>query len=432
MSRTTTQAQRPRRALSNDGTDSARSSIPSRGSRAPFGHAEAAPIGRYAVMEAVTPSTEGRGLVGSGLAALTVSALGLAVAGGLTLTASAQEANPEALLEARGPVNNSPEVAEPAPAQPAAATEGEAPTLDSQADVTDPDLAGALDARSSDADSQTSRSAARAELDDAMSAELASQRSEQLSAAKSTTSEVSRAKALKSRASRLSSSSSSIDQENARLKQAEEQRKADEAAAAQAAADKAAGRPSSPAASAPAAAASGGASAVPGAVPSAAAEPESGTLSASAAKKATSSVASSSGSAPVMKSGSYTVGARYGAVGSWSRYHTGQDLPAPVGTPIYAAADGVVKPANGGGWAGTHVVIEHSDGGATLYAHMASTTVSPGQNVKAGQQIGYVGLTGRTFGAHLHWEYYPSASTVGNPYTTGDPMAWLSARGTNM
>ena len=116
-----------------------------------------------------------------------------------------------------------------------------------------------------------------------------------------------------------------------------------------------------------------------------------------------------------MARGSYTVGAQFGAVGSWSRYHTGQDLPAPVGTPVYAAASGVIASPNGGGWAGTHVVINHG-GDATLYAHLSSATVGVGQQVSAGQLIGYVGMTGRTFGPHLHWEYYPSASAVGNPY----------------
>ena len=77
-------------------------------------------------------------------------------------------------------------------------------------------------------------------------------------------------------------------------------------------------------------------------------------------------------------------------------------------------------------------MIAHGDGGATLYAHMASTTVSVGQQVQAGQLIGYVGMTGRTFGPHLHWEYYPSAGSVGNPYTTSDPMSWLGARGVSM
>ena len=130
--------------------------------------------------------------------------------------------------------------------------------------------------------------------------------------------------------------------------------------------------------------------------------------------------------------GGYSVSARWGAVGSWSRYHTGVDLAAPVGTPLRAAADGVVIPANGGGWAGTHVVIRHSDGSATLYAHMSGASVSPGQTVKAGQPIGAVGMTGRTFGPHLHFEHYPNASTVGDPYTTDDPARWLMGLGVNL
>lgn len=129
--------------------------------------------------------------------------------------------------------------------------------------------------------------------------------------------------------------------------------------------------------------------------------------------------------------GSYSLGARWGAVGAWSRYHTGQDLSAPVGTPIYAAAPGVVSPSNAGGWAGNHVIIKHSDG-STLYAHMASTAVKPGQEVKAGDLIGYVGMTGRTFGPHLHFEYYPNGANISDPYTTKDPYAWLAAKGVRL
>ena len=140
------------------------------------------------------------------------------------------------------------------------------------------------------------------------------------------------------------------------------------------------------------------------------------------------STAVGNGATPMAK-GSYSVGARWGAVGSWSRYHTGIDLRAPVGNPVHAAADGVVMPANGGGWAGTHVIIRHADGSATLYAHMSGTTVNPGQTVKAGQVIGAVGMTGRTFGPHLHFEHYPQASGTGNPYTTDDPYRWMQSLG---
>ena len=138
-------------------------------------------------------------------------------------------------------------------------------------------------------------------------------------------------------------------------------------------------------------------------------------------------VSSSGGSKP-LKSG-YRVGARFGATGSWSRHHTGQDFPAAVGTPIYAAASGIILSPTAGGWAGTNVVIQHANGGATLYAHMSKRVVSTGQAVKAGQLIGYVGVTGRTFGPHLHMEYYKPGVTPGKVYEASDPMAFMRGLG---
>ncbi|MFT3887409.1 MAG: M23 family metallopeptidase [Arachnia sp.] len=137
---------------------------------------------------------------------------------------------------------------------------------------------------------------------------------------------------------------------------------------------------------------------------------------------------SSGGSMPV-KSNGYRVGASFGATGSWSRYHTGQDFPAPIGTPIYAAASGVVLSPTNGGWAGTNVVIQHSNGGATLYAHMSKKVVSTGQTVKAGQLIGYVGVTGRSFGPHLHFEYYKPGVTPGDVYSASNPVTFLRSLG---
>ncbi|WP_194793161.1 M23 family metallopeptidase [Raineyella fluvialis] len=126
--------------------------------------------------------------------------------------------------------------------------------------------------------------------------------------------------------------------------------------------------------------------------------------------------------------GSYSLGSRWGAVGIWATYHTGQDFVAPIGTPIRAAADGVVLSPIAGAWAGTHVIIAHSDG-STLYAHMLATTVTPGQTVHAGDVIGFVGLTGRTTGAHLHFEFYPKGSSLATPYSATDPLLWLASRG---
>lgn len=88
--------------------------------------------------------------------------------------------------------------------------------------------------------------------------------------------------------------------------------------------------------------------------------------------------------------------------------HTGIDIPAARGTPIYAAKSGVVITSvygSGSSWSyGNYVVISHSDGTSTLYAHMSSRAVSKGQTVKQGDVIGYVGTTGRSTGNHLHFE----------------------------
>lgn len=127
--------------------------------------------------------------------------------------------------------------------------------------------------------------------------------------------------------------------------------------------------------------------------------------------------------------GSYTRSAVFGEYGVWSRYHTGVDLTAPNGTPIRAAGPGVVMQSDGGSWAGNHVVILHADGSRTLYAHMSAKVVQPGTLVHAGQLIGYVGMTGRAFGYHCHFEYYPSTATVGDPYTAADPLPFMLKHG---
>lgn len=140
-----------------------------------------------------------------------------------------------------------------------------------------------------------------------------------------------------------------------------------------------------------------------------------------------SNLSSTGGSMPLKSN--YSIGAWFGKTGSWSRYHTGQDFPAPIGTPIYAVASGVILSPTAGGWAGTNVVIRHSNGGATLYAHMSRKVVNTGETVKAGQLIGYVGVTGRSFGAHLHMEYYKPGVTPGKVYEASDPMAFLRSLG---
>lgn len=88
--------------------------------------------------------------------------------------------------------------------------------------------------------------------------------------------------------------------------------------------------------------------------------------------------------------------------------HTGTDIACAEGTPILAAADGIVTVANGldswGGSYGYYIQIDHGSGLETLYAHCLSICVTTGQQVQAGEVIGYVGHTGRATGSHLHLE----------------------------
>lgn len=87
--------------------------------------------------------------------------------------------------------------------------------------------------------------------------------------------------------------------------------------------------------------------------------------------------------------------------------YNGVDLASPFGTPIAAAASGVVIISKSGGWNGgygNYIVISHNNGTQTLYSHNSRNIVSVGDIVSQGQIIGYVGSTGRSTGAHVHFE----------------------------
>jgi len=105
---------------------------------------------------------------------------------------------------------------------------------------------------------------------------------------------------------------------------------------------------------------------------------------------------------------------------SW--YHQGVDLGAPIGTPVVAAITGTVSEAVAGGWNygyGTHVIISGDNGYQTMYAHMSGLNVGPGQRVVAGGTVvGWVGMTGRTTGPHLHFEVRSGGSFY-------DPLSFL-------
>jgi murein DD-endopeptidase MepM/ murein hydrolase activator NlpD len=100
----------------------------------------------------------------------------------------------------------------------------------------------------------------------------------------------------------------------------------------------------------------------------------------------------------------------------WGRMHKGIDIAGPVGTPIMAAADGVVVTAgwNSGGY-GYLVEVQHPDGSLTLYAHNSRILVQVGQQVAQGQQISEMGSTGFSTGPHLHFEVHPSGRGAVNP-----------------
>jgi murein DD-endopeptidase MepM/ murein hydrolase activator NlpD len=98
----------------------------------------------------------------------------------------------------------------------------------------------------------------------------------------------------------------------------------------------------------------------------------------------------------------------------WGRHHAGIDIAAEAGSPVRAARAGRVAFAGWYGGYGYTVMIEHGQGIATLYAHLDDYVVEGGQHVAAGQRLGYVGDTGYSFGAHLHFEVRVNGQPV-NP-----------------
>jgi murein DD-endopeptidase MepM/ murein hydrolase activator NlpD len=103
------------------------------------------------------------------------------------------------------------------------------------------------------------------------------------------------------------------------------------------------------------------------------------------------------------------------------RMHKGVDLPAPIGTPVHATADGVVSRADWFSSYGLYVSIEHGANLETRYGHMSRLNVAAGQQVHKGDVIGYVGSTGRSTGPHLHYEVRIAGEAVNPiPYMQAD------------
>jgi murein DD-endopeptidase MepM/ murein hydrolase activator NlpD len=109
----------------------------------------------------------------------------------------------------------------------------------------------------------------------------------------------------------------------------------------------------------------------------------------------------------------------------WGTFHYGIDLAAPMRTPEYAAMDGVVLRAGSASGFGLAVYILHENGDVTVYGHMDSILVEPGQYVEAGETIALLGNRGQSTGPHLHFEVHQG----GEDGERINPVAWLEARG---
>jgi murein DD-endopeptidase MepM/ murein hydrolase activator NlpD len=125
----------------------------------------------------------------------------------------------------------------------------------------------------------------------------------------------------------------------------------------------------------------------------------------------------------------YQLTATWGEVSSyWATYHTGLDFAAPSGTPLLAVAHGVVTYVGYDGAYGNKTEITLDDGTVIWYAHQTSQSVSVGQEVQPGQQIGTVGATGNVSGPHLHLEVRVGA-TGGGDGSDVDPYGALVEHG---
>lgn len=112
----------------------------------------------------------------------------------------------------------------------------------------------------------------------------------------------------------------------------------------------------------------------------------------------------------------------------WGSMHGGVDFAAPLGTPIHAATDGVIKEAGPASGFGNWIQVQASDGTVTVYGHMYSSgvLVQKGQTVKAGDVIGLVGSDGQSTGPHCHFEVWKNGTTK------IDPAPWLAEHGVRM
>ncbi|CAL9359596.1 hypothetical protein SUDANB60_05578 [Streptomyces sp. enrichment culture] len=157
-------------------------------------------------------------------------------------------------------------------------------------------------------------------------------------------------------------------------------------------------------------------------------QPAQKTAEESSSNEASAQTASASGfTSPVPGGG---IGTAYKVAGSmWSSgYHTGVDFSVPTGTSLKAVGAGTVVSAGWGGAYGNQVVIKLNDGHYAQYAHLSSLSVSAGQTVSAGQQVGLSGATGNVTGPHLHFEI-----RTGPDYGSDvDPISYLRGKGVSI
>ena len=119
-------------------------------------------------------------------------------------------------------------------------------------------------------------------------------------------------------------------------------------------------------------------------------------------------------------------GMRMHPILGYTKMHTGIDFGAPVGTPVFAAGDGVVKEARWAGGYGRWLEIQHNPQWATGYGHLSGWAVKPGQRVHQGQVVAYVGSTGRSTGPHLHYEVILNGQKI-NPVGAKVPQGTILA-----
>jgi murein DD-endopeptidase MepM/ murein hydrolase activator NlpD len=109
----------------------------------------------------------------------------------------------------------------------------------------------------------------------------------------------------------------------------------------------------------------------------------------------------------------------------WNQLHAGVDLAAPEGTPYRAIHAGTVTKAGWFGGYGYCVIIQHPDGTEAVYGHSSNLLVHEGQQVEAGDEIGWVGNTGHSYGSHLHLEVHVNGEPT-------DPIPWLRTKGVDI